>query len=483
MNEQSSMILLIDDDEELSEILCLSLESSGFAVRHCTNSADALILIRTHSFSLVLLDLRLGEENGLDLLPKLRDHDSEVPIFILTAHGDVNSAVEAFTLGGNGYIQKPFQEGQLKYRITQAIDNYQMRKQLRAPQSAATGATDVRSIVRSVDPLMEPLLQRIEIAAQVTSNVLISGDSGTGKELVARALHECGPRRMAPFIAFNCAALPESLLESELFGYMKGAFTDARETRPGLFARANGGTLFLDEIGDAPMSIQVKLLRVLQEKEVMPLGSMSSIKIDVRVVAATHKSLQEEITQGHFRQDLFYRLHVIPFHIPPLRNHPRDILFLANMFAMQLAEEMKLPFDGFTKLAEEALDAHPWPGNIRELQNRVEHALVIGNGGTVSAKRLFPEREFNTADVIVPVLVPVLAPILPRQTEEAVPTFIEAKTSFERSYLERLLSAARGNITKASRLASKSRTEVYGLLRKHGLDPSLFKNSRKDDAS
>jgi DNA-binding NtrC family response regulator len=312
---QKDWILVVDDDDQVTDILSIVLESCGYLVRTCSTRVRALDLLSRNSYSLVLLDLKLGYESGLDLLPKLREIAPGIPIFMITAHGDVESAVDAFTAGATGYIKKPFREGDLKVQIAQAIDNYKLRLEVQSLRNLTSG-DDVRQLIRSRDPSMEPVLRRVAMAAQVSSNVVITGESGTGKELVAEALHRCGPRKKGPFIAFNCAALPESLLESELFGYSKGAFTDAKETKQGLFQRAHGGTLFLDEIGDAPLSIQTKLLRVLQEREVLPVGGSTPIAVDVRVIAATHRSLHDEVAAGRFRQDLFYRLHVLPIHGP-----------------------------------------------------------------------------------------------------------------------------------------------------------------------
>jgi two-component system response regulator GlrR len=318
------------------------------------------------------------------------------------------------------------------------------------------------------------------MAANVMSNCVIHGESGTGKELVARALHRLSPRRNGPFIAFNCAALPESLMESELFGHVRGAFTDAKEAKAGLFARANGGTLFLDEIGDAPLSIQAKLLRVLQEKEILPLGSTTPIKVDVRVVAATHKCLKTEVEQKRFRLDLYYRLHVLKLEVPPLRDRQRDILFLGSFFAEKLARDMNLMFRGFTGSAQYEMERYSWPGNVRELQNRIEQAMALGGGGILTTRNLFPEREapesFDDEETAI------LADESSQRDEGPLPSYQEAKSDFERNYLERVLQATKGNIAKAARMASKSRTEVYGLLRKHGLNPLVFKNSSEGEA-
>ncbi|MGK5090145.1 sigma-54 dependent transcriptional regulator [Bdellovibrionota bacterium FG-2] len=468
LENQAPSLLIIDDDEQLSEILSLTFEADGFIVHCCDGEAAALRFLRETDPALILLDLRLGEVSGLSVLPKLREISPKVPIFMITAHGDVDSAVEAFRLGVTGYIRKPFQEGELKAQVSQAIEDYQLKQEVSLFRKAPS-SSEVRNFIRSRDPAMDPLIRRTGMAAQVPSSVVIQGESGTGKELVARSLHFCGPRKNAPFVAFNCAALPESLLESELFGHIRGAFTDARESKPGLFVQAQKGSLFLDEIGDAPLSIQAKLLRVLQEREVLPVGSSTPVKIDVRVIAASHRSLKEEVARGTFRQDLFYRLHVIPLEIPPLRDRPKDILFLASLFALELATKIGTSFDGFSPAASQALLAHAWPGNVRELQNRIEYALALSKGGALAAIDLFPENLITQSSE--PERVAPEDHLLPL-------AFSEAKSQFEQNYLKQLLAAASGNVAQAARLASKSRTEVYSLLKKHGLDPKSAMRSR-----
>lgn len=387
-------------------------------------------------------------------------------------------------------------------------------QEVRTILSQAVITENIRSMVPTQDPAMDGLIEKITMAALVSSNVVITGESGTGKELIAQALHHCGVNQQGPFVAFNCAALTESLLESELFGHTKGAFTDAKEAKPGLFARANFGTLFIDEIGDAPLATQAKLLRVLQEREVLPIGSSTPVPIYVRVIAATHKSLADEVAAGRFRQDLFYRLHVIPLHAPSLKERPLDILFLATHFAKLFANEMKLSFEGFTSEAVTALEANTWPGNIRELQNRIEHAMAIQRGGELSMRSLFPETSgqdasvdpLSTLSLTVNTQVetttqetPAVStmsqqPIAHEKTETEtlkekskprldlhLPTFQEAKIAFEKNYLFRLLNAARGNIAKAARMASKSRTEVYQLIKKHKINPIHFKTESTEE--
>jgi two-component system response regulator GlrR len=477
-------ILLIDDDEQLSEVICLLLESEGFDIRACSDPQAALGLVVREEFSAILLDIRLGEYNGIDLLKRIRETDPDIPVFMITAHGEIDTAVESFTVGANGYIRKPFQEGELKSQVLQAVEKYKLKRALHANRVAAS-SDEIRGLFLTRDPIMEPLLRNMEVAARVASNVVITGETGSGKEVVAQALHRTGVRKNGPFIAFNCAAVPATLIESELFGHVRGAFTDARENKPGLFVRADRGTLFLDEIGEASPAIQSKLLRVLQEKEVLPLGATSSVAVDVRIVAATHRNLEREVAEGRFREDLFYRLHVIPLEVLPLRKRPKDIPYLASIFAQKSCEQLGGKFEGFTASAWRALAEHQWPGNVRELQNRMERAAVLGMGSRLTAAAIFPEKapelpEYQDAhesqglpadagELYFETAVDL--PALPLE----LPTFGEAKISFEKTYLERVLSAAKGNIAKAARLASKSRTEVYGLIRKHQLDPGKFR--------
>ena len=485
MNGRESLdwVLLVDDDEQVSDVLGLLLENQGFSIRACTTPDAALAAFSREEFMAVLLDIRLGEHDGVDVLRKLREIDQEIPVFMITAHGELDSAVKAFNIGANGYIRKPFQDGELESQLVRAVESFRLKRELRMLKRHSS-PEDIRSIFKTRDPSLEPLLKQIAVAASVTSNVLIHGETGTGKEVVARALHQCGPRSKGPFIAFNCAAVPDNLVEAELFGYVRGAFTDARDNKQGLFVRANEGTLFIDEIGDASPSIQAKLLRVIQEKEIVPLGGVHPIPVNVRLIAATHRKLDEEVAVGRFRQDLFYRLHVIPLMIPPLRSRPRDVLLLASLFGKQYGERLGKRFDGLSPSAQTALLAHEWPGNVRELQNRMERGLVLGHGAVMTASDLFPEKmraseKQSEAELHQPAseAVDSIAPPMIGQPEGELPTFGEAKSTFERSYLERILAAAKGNIAEAARLASKSRTEVYGLIKKHRINPSRYKRA------
>ncbi|MEW6057391.1 MAG: sigma-54 dependent transcriptional regulator [Bdellovibrionota bacterium] len=503
MKELRPRILVVDDDEQIADILTLRLESEGYRVDTCSSVGPALEKLACNQYSLILLDLRLQGENGVESLPRFRDIDSEVPIFIITAHGDVDSAVQAFSMGANGYIRKPFQEGALRLQISQAIESYHMKLEVaRLRRLIQEGETEVSKdelldqLILTRDPTMQRFLEQVRIASSISSNVVVYGGSGTGKELVARALHQMGPRAKGPFVAINCGAFPETLLESELFGFVKGAFTDARESKIGHIVRANGGTLFLDEIGDAPLSIQVRLLRVIQEREVLPLGAGQPVKVDVRIIAATHRDLRQLVAEKKFRDDLFYRLQVLPLHVPALRERKQDVAYLATVFATRFASQHGRKFEGFTAAALVAMQAYEWPGNVRELQNRVEHAVVMGKSPVLTTADLFPEgamavdpmaeSQSSSAKAIAEaVQADEDSSERPESLGEMlmgtnVPPYKEAKENFERQYVESLLRHARGNIARAARIAGKYRTEVYGLIRKYSLDPRAFKGDSNE---
>jgi two-component system response regulator GlrR len=474
-------ILVVDDDEQIADILSLRLEAEGYAVDTCGTVVRALDLLSRNNYSLVLLDVRLRDGNGVESLPRFRDVDGDVPIFIITAHGDVDSAVQAFSSGANGYIRKPFQDGDLKLQISQAVEAYKMKLEVQRLRRLVGNDQEIDKIILARDPVMRRFLEQVRTASMSISNVVIYGESGTGKELVARALHQLGARSKGPFVAINCGAFPENLLESELFGYVKGAFTDARENKVGHIVRAGGGTLFLDEIGDAPLSIQVRLLRVLQEREVLPLGGHAPIKVDVRVIAATHRDLRQLVTEGRFREDLFYRLQVLPLHTPALRFRRGDIGYLANAFAMRFAAEHGRKVEGFTTGAMKAMLGHSWPGNVRELQNRVEHGLVMGKGALITAADLFPE---TANQPVLDDMARAGATVDLSSDDDAwglgdgaVKPYKEAKERFEKQYISALLRHAKGNIAAAARIAGKYRTEVYGLIKKYQLDPRDFKQN------
>ena len=350
-----------------------------------------------------------------------------------------------------GYLTKPFDSKELLAEIERA---------LRAGSGASADAppgTDDQSWRRGIitrNPQMEDVLTKARLVAESDASVFITGESGTGKELLAQAIHRASPRRDAPFVAINCGAIPEPLLESELFGHVKGSFTGATRDHRGLFQTADTGTLFLDEIGDMPVTLQVKLLRVLQEKQVRPVGSTQSFPVDVRVISATHRNIEAEMAAGNFREDLYYRLNVVALQLPPLAERREDIPVLAKHFLVQLAEKYRKPITGLSPDALEALVAASWPGNIRQLYNVVEQSVAL-----------------STTPIVSPTLVQQA--IQHQQKEFA--SFEEARRKFERDYLAQLMRMTEGNVTQAARLAKRNRTEFYKLLQRHQLDPKLFK--------
>ncbi|GAB4254262.1 MULTISPECIES: sigma 54-interacting transcriptional regulator [Deferrisoma] len=446
MTEPARHLLVVDDDRDLLKLLALRLKAAGFRVTTAASGEEALAALAADAPDLVITDLRMDGMDGMALYDAIRERHPSLPVIILTAHGSIPEAVEATRRGVFGFMTKPFDGRELVAEVRRALA-------LGSGPSAGAGESWREEIVTR-SPAMEEVLRRAKLAAQGEAAVLIYGESGTGKELLARAIHRASPRATGPFVALNCGAIPEPLLESELFGHARGAFTGATEERPGLFRSAQGGTLLLDEIGDMPLNLQVKLLRVLQDREVRPVGATRVFPVDVRVIAATHRDLDREVREGRFREDLYYRIHVVRLEIPPLAERREDIPLLAEHFLRRLAERSGRRVAGFAPEAMELLLAAPWPGNVRQLANVVEHAF------TLCTAPLIP------ADLVREAL---------REPAEAVPTLAEARRRFELEYLVRVLQMAEGNVTRAARMAGRNRTEFYRLLRRHHLDPNLFK--------
>jgi two-component system response regulator GlrR len=370
---------------------------------------------------------------------------------MLTAHGTIPDAVAATRGGVFAFLTKPFEGREVIEQVERAVRVSGVAGQEVAP---CDEAEEWRREVVTCSPAMEELLCQARLVADSGASVLIRGASGTGKELLAKAIHQASERRERPFVAFNCAAIPEPLMESELFGYTKGAFTGAVRDTPGLFQAAHGGTIFLDEIGDMPASLQVKLLRVLQDRQVRPVGSTRSFPVDVRVISATHRDLEQEVRSGRFREDLYYRLNVVVLDIPSLAQRGEDIPLLASHFLGRLRAASRKQVDGFAPDAMELLVAAPWPGNVRQLANVVEQAFALSTTPLISA---------------------TLVQRALRSQPAEFPSLEEARTDFERDYLIRLLKITRGNVSHAARLADRNRTDFYKLLRRHQLDPALFK--------
>jgi two-component system response regulator GlrR len=401
---------------------------------------------------LVISDMQMSGMDGMALFEQIHRTLPTLPVIILTAHGTIPDAVTAVQRGVFGYLAKPFDSKTLLANISQALKFVPGA----VSQKELSQASWRKNIITQ-SAVMEDLLTRAGLVAEGDASVLIYGESGVGKELFAHAIHDASKRSDHLFVAINCAAIPEQLLESELFGHVKGAFTGAVRDHKGLFQLAEGGTLFLDEIGDMPVLLQVKLLRVLQERQVRPVGSTQSIPVDVRIISATHRDLKTEIAAGTFREDLYYRLDVVSLTIPVLAQRREDIPLLINYFLSTFSEKYQKNINGFSPEAMETLIAASWPGNVRQLMNVVERCVAL-----------------STAPLISPVLV---YDAMHREEEQLV-SFEDARRSFERDYLVRVLKITGGNVTQAARLAKRNRTEFYKLLQRYQLDPSVFKQAQ-----
>ena len=467
-------ILLVDDDVELCELLSIRIEAAGYGVSLAHDVKTALDRVGRERIDCILLDLRLGNENGFDVLDGVNKRAAEVPVIMITAHGTIDLAVEAMKKGAYGFVTKPFHDHDLLQKLKQTVESHRMRRELVALRRVVGAPTDERARLVGVSPAIERVREMISLVAPAESTVLVLGESGTGKELVARCIRALSSRKDGPFVAVNCAGLSAELLESTLFGHKRGAFTGATSDREGLFGAAKKGTLFLDEIGETPLEVQAKLLRVLQERRYTALGSTQEQEADVRIVAATNRDLRQEIAEKRFREDLFYRLHVVPIAMPPLRERPDDIQLLAEMFLERAAARMKMPCPRIGDRALAALRAHPWPGNVRELENVMEAAVLLCRTGELDVDHL---PGVGTGAVAAP-----SNPDMSRNAESLFasyadpsspppPALREARDTFERAYLQSVLQRSNGNVSAAAKLAERNRTDFYDLMRRHGLSP------------
>ncbi len=446
-------VLIVDDDRAMCDFLETGLGPRGFAAVSRTSAHEALLLIETEDFDAVITDLRMGGMSGLALCARIAANRPDLPVIVITAFGSLETAVAAIRAGAYDFVTKPLEIEALGLVLDRAVKHRALREELKRLRRAITQSARFDEILGASAP-MRALFDLLERAAGSDASVLITGESGTGKELIARALHRRSPRHGGPFVGVSCAALPEALLESELFGHVSGAFTDAKKARAGLFAQAGGGTLFLDEIGDMPLGLQPKLLRALQERSVRPVGSDREAPIDVRLVAATNRDLETAIEEGRFRADLLYRVNVIHVEAPPLRARGGDILLLAQLFLERFAAAAARNVSGIAPAAAERLAAYSWPGNVRELQNAIERAVALTRFEQVTVEDL-PERirQYRTSDVLVAGLDP----------SELVPL---AET--ERRYILRVLEAASGNKTLAARILGIDKTTLYRKLERYG---------------
>jgi len=440
---KAASLLLVDDDPSLLKLLGMRLTSEGFRVTTAESGAEALRVLHRERIDLVLSDLRMDEMDGMALFAEIQQFQPGMPVIILTAHGSIPDAVAATQQGVFSFLTKPVDRDALYKAIDEAL-----------AQSSPSADESWREAIVTRSPVMLRLLEQANMVAQSDVSVLINGQSGTGNEVRAQASHGASPRGKKAFIAINCGALPEQLLESELFGHAKGAFTGAVSSREGLFQAATGGTLFLDEIGDMPLSLQVKLLRVLQERKVRPLGSNHDIDVDVRIISATHRDLPKAMEKGEFREDLFYRLNVVSLKLPTLSERAEDIPLLANHLLRISAQRHKPFVRSFSTDALRRLMAASWPGNVRQLVNVIEQCVALTSA-------------------------PVISEALVQQALEgentALPTFADARNQFELNYLRKLLQITKGNVTQAARIAGRNRTEFYKLLSRHELEATDFK--------
>lgn len=440
-------ILLVDDDAGLRELITLRLQANGFKVVAVDSGEAALGQLAVTRPDAVLTDMQMSGMDGMALFNAIHARDPSLPVIVLTAHGTIPDAVAATQRGLFGYLTKPYDAPTL-------IDLLKRATRL-AGSSPDAIDNSWRSEIVTASPVMDILLAEARLAAQSDAALLIQGESGTGKELLARAIHRASPRHAQPFVAINCGAIPPELLESELFGHVKGAFTGAGRDHLGLFLSAQGGTVFLDEIGDMPPSLQVKLLRVLQECEVRPVGSTETHAVDVRILSATHRNLEEAISAEVFREDLYYRLNVVNLMLSPLRERREDIPLLAQHFLSQLTEKYPRRIHGLAPDALEMLSTADWPGNIRQLRNVLEQCCALCTTATIPATLVARALRDRPAEILM---------------------LAEARSAFERDYLITLLKLTRGQVSEVARLAGRNRTEVYRLLQRHSLTPALFKD-------
>ncbi len=447
-------ILVIDDDPDLLRLLSMRLRAWGIRVSTAISAEEGLSRIAIETPQLVISDIRLPGKDGLTLFKEIHASRPTLPVILLTAHGTIPDAVQAMSQGVFGYLTKPFDSKLLFEKVQQAL-------RVSPVSGGPTGGNDgswLEGIVFRSRRMAE-LMEEARVVAATDASMLIRGESGTGKEILARAIHRASPRAKAPFVAINCGAIPEQLLESELFGHVRGAFTGATSEHGGLFKAADGGTLFLDEIGDMPLALQVKLLRVLQDQAVRPVGATRADPVDVRVLSATHRDLEAAMAEGQFREDLYYRLDVVTLTLPRLDERREDIPLLANHFMQQLVKKYDKGITGIAPDALEALSTAAWPGNVRQLYNVIEQCCALATTALIS--------------------LPLVQRALRIPSMEAL-TYAEAKQRFERNYLIQLLKLTDGNVADAARIADRNRTEFYRLLQKYDLTPSLFRGNGEE---
>ena len=454
-------VLIVDDDQSLCETMEATLRHVGYDAASRNNGDDALLLLEQQDFDVVVTDLNMEGMNGLALCERIAANRPDVPVVVVTAFGSMETAVAAIRAGAYDFISKPFEVEELKLTVQHAIQHRALREEVKRLRQEVGRVALPREIIGS-SAAMAKVWDLVDRVAETDATVLITGESGTGKELVARALHDRSRRAQGPFVAINCAAMPETLLESELFGHVKGAFTDAKSARRGLFLQANSGSMFLDEIGELPLGMQPKLLRALQDKAVRPVGGDHEEAYDARIIAATNRDLEQDVEERRFREDLFYRINVVHIPVPPLRARGNDVLLLAQYFLALFAEQLGKRIVGITSQVGEKLLAYRWPGNVRELQNCIERAVALTRYEELTVQDL-PEKIRDYRDP--PLFLPGEDPVELMPMDEV-----------ERRHILRVLKAVGGNKTTAAEVLGFDRRTLYRKLERYG--ESLDRDSR-----
>ncbi len=464
-------ILVVDDDKNLLELASSRLKAADYEVVTALQGEEAVEAVKNGGFDLAIVDMRLADQDGMALMEQLHAISPLMPVIILTGHASIESAVAAMQKGAYTYLTKPFDSRALIWQIARALENCKLASENQRLKGLLKEKYDFANIVAKSEK-MQRVLETVSRIADTESTVYIQGESGTGKELIAKAIHLASGRKDKPFVAINCAALPETLLESELFGHEKGAFTGAIRSTKGLFTQAHEGTIFLDEIGDMPLSIQVKLLRALEERQFYPIGSEKTVQVDVRVIVATKKELEEEVKKGTFREDLFYRIHVIPIRLPPLKERKEDIPHLVDHLLKKISEQMKKEIRGISPQAMQKLMLHDWPGNVRELENALEYAVAMTQQDVIADDFILQTKVPSTNGSQDLGLRSEMAPV-----QSSLKSLKEARAEFEKAYLVRLLGLCEGKVTKAAEIAGKYRADFYDLLKKHNIKLHDFKRA------
>jgi len=463
----------------MCELLSLRLNHHGFRTSTELTGRGGIEVLEREAVDVVVLDLRLEKDNGLDVLDEIQIRSPDLPIIVLTAHGTIETAIEATRRGAFEFLTKPFDDRELLQKLVHGVERTRLKREVSNLRRLLGTPEGADRLIGTSDAIAK-VREWVSRVARSDATVLITGESGSGKEVAARSIHASSTRASGPFVAINCGALPAELLESELFGYRRGAFTGALRDKEGLFAAAEHGTLMLDEVGDAPPPVQVKLLRVLQERSYLPVGAARAVDADVRIIAATNKDLKSEVEAGRFREDLFYRLHVVPIAMPSLRDRPEDIPLLAELFLHRAAAQHGLSDIHFSREVLRIFLTHSWPGNVRELANVVEGAaLLVAQGAigpahvsTVMARR---SGTVSTASESLEIPGPQALHEEVAKNLKPLPSLREARESFDRAYLKELLRLSNGNVSAAAKIAGRNRTDLHDLLKRHEISATAYR--------